>query len=157
MSTLVIVGLIGSGKTTLALSLELTHRIISFDREWHELRQNNEAGELNGAPIDAVRAIAEIINTEPRPVVVDGWWTWTDRWWETEGDVSLSELGVLTAEHPIRLLHLVAYSHDAAAAYRVKWLTGMYRDTPLDDHRAYAASIPARQAYLSRKVAEWAR
>ena len=149
MRALVLVGVIGSGKTTLAESLP-AHRI-DFDHEWHV-----EAQQAHGAPHDAVCAMAERARAAGGDVVLDGWWTWEPEWWLTDDDDTLQHFSDLVP-HEVRVCHLAMRTGDALTAFQRKHGTGQYQGSILDDVDAYAESLPARQDYLAWKVAQWAR
>ena len=147
---LVLVGLIGAGKTTLASALESERVRIDFDHEWHECVQRESGGE----PRHVVENVAYILD-QVGDVVIDGWWTWSAEWWKTPADVTLDDLRTKVG-HDIRVVHLAMTTRQAIAAHAAKHATGQYRGTLLDDLDAYAASVPERQAYLAGKVTQWA-
>lgn len=149
---LVLVGLIGAGKTALAQSLAASHRAISFDDAWHGRIQKRQGRQ----PHHLVANIVRTLTRHDGDAVIDGWWTWEPRWWETRDDQTLALLRD-SIKHVVRLVYLPMSSGDAFAAYKRKAETGMYVYSSLVDPEAYRESIPLRQEYLGRKVTEWAR
>lgn len=138
----VLVGLIGAGKTYTARQMtDCIH--ISFDFAWHVLTQRND-----GTPEDAVRRIAEAINLLGRDVVIDGWWTWFPEWHMEENDSTLELLQELVTSAEVRVRRLVMDDDTAMQRYR----HDEERPIPPDEYRA---SLPARNAYLQRRVEEW--
>ena len=60
-------GLIGSGKTTVARALAATHDLIPFDATWHGAIQKD-----GDPPEDMARHVAAVVSKTRRLVVVDG-------------------------------------------------------------------------------------
>ena len=144
-SVIVIVGVIGSGKTTLAKELARAGggQYLSFDAIWHGECQSN-----GYSPIDAA---CWIRSQCAEFTVIDGWWTWELEWWKIKNDITLSFLS------NVRLIHLQPTMEEAIEGHRAKLAQYEESGEGLKNEEAYRESLPARMDYLSRKVREWGR
>jgi len=148
----VIVGLIGSGKTTLAKSMPCHY--ISFDEHWHEKADRpirHEKGwntERQALAHSAAAGMANAACKCGRDAVIDGWWTWILEWWTIEGDSTLEILK--QSGMSVHLKYLPMSAEEAMRAY----LNSGRQAGPGDE---YGGSIPSRIAYLCRKVEEWGK
>lgn len=145
---LICVGLIGSGKTTLAKNLS-GFAYVSFDEEWHEKLQSK--GEL---PVNMVHAMANKINSSGENIVIDGWWTWYWNWWTIKSDLTLEYLRELTSAS-IRVIYLPLGDREASIRYLHKRATGIYKNSPLENEGGYIRSIPLRRRYLLERINQW--
>jgi hypothetical protein len=147
---LVFVGVIGAGKTSVAKMLD--REFISFDQVWH--RQGDRGLDLSRH--DIVEHFGDLIMVAPRPVVLDGWWTWVQEWWKIHNDQTLDRLQSYTCA-TIRVAHLVLSEQQAYDEWLKKRLVISHGKHPGHNAcRTYRASIAPRQKYLSAKVNEWA-
>lgn len=151
---LILVGLIGAGKTTEAKQLQEKGWVyVDFDLEWHD-----GYGNRGCRPQALVAHLVRQLNSDwsHRNVVIDGWWTWNLRWWENEDDVTLGAMCELLKHHTPDVRFKSMNEDDALAAFRVKHPAGL-RDHQycVADADAYAASLPARHAYLVAKLNAW--
>jgi len=157
---LVLAGLIGAGKTTLARALSGTHDVLTFDIEWHERMQRS-----GFTPDEAARRLAGLVNARGRDVVIDGWWTWHEKWYEDETDGSLQTFASRLRRHAPEVVFLAMTEETAWAAYLEKYQRGVYRQeingervySLLDDPKSYRESLQKRRECIARRVAEWAR
>ena len=157
---LVLVGVIGAGKTAAARGLvERGWAWVDFDALWHRdgFADESRRGEF-------IRDLAQRLNRDEefdRPTVIDGWWTWSPRWWEAEQDESLAGLEALLMRHRVRIGYLAMNETEAWDAYAVKALAGMYsapdQSLELADPDAYRSTIPDRIAALERRIVEHAK
>lgn len=150
---LILVGLIGAGKTTEAKQLqEKGWKYVGFDLEWHD-----GYGNRGCQPYAFVVHLVHQLNSDWSycNVVVDGWWTWNLRWWENEDDVTLGAMCELIKYHTPDVRFKSMNEDDAIEAFKHKHQTGQYKGTGLQDVDAYAASLPARHAYLVAKLNAW--
>jgi len=145
MRITVLVGLIGAGKTMTARSMShrstLGLRYHSFDGLWH-----GNAEPRSWTPEEFARNIPYYKNA-----IIDGWWTWEFEWWKRKNDYTLDQLGEYADVH---LMYLKMTEAQAWDAYMAKRPTAEWADNLMDTD-AYKASIPARIAYMERKVMEW--
>lgn len=146
----VIVGLIGSGKTTRAKSMPCHY--ISFDEHWHEKADRPIRGERGwnaerqALVHSAAAGMANVARKCGKDAVIDGWWTWILEWWTIEGDSTLEILK--QSGMSVHLKYLPLSAGEAMQAY----LNSGRKAGPDDEYRR---SIPSRIAYLCRKADEW--
>ncbi len=146
----VIVGVIGSGKTTAASDSGFAR--ISFDEEWHARWQRH-----GGTRDDFVDSVIATVNQTHSDVAVDGWWTWVPTWFEADPqeDKSFARLQTGLTQHRVTLTYLQLDASEAVRRYMAKYsVERMYRMAVLHDPEAYCATISRRIAYLESKIKE---
>lgn len=147
----IIVGVIGSGKTTLARKITDTRTTyISFDQEWHSNEQRKRH-----SPEEAIEHFTKLCTIQ-EDTIIDGWWTWYEEWWKITDDKTLFQLRSGMSLFDVRLIHLCPTIEQATTQYLKKHEAGTYSPgTFLANKEAYIHSLPARMDYLSQKVSEW--
>ena len=146
----VIVGLIGSGKTTLAKRMGFHY--IGFDKEWHaEVQQKLRHKEYTDERLikQAVINMSEIAQKCYCDVVIDGWWTWLPDWFDRDGDRTL-EMLQSRSRMKVQLVYLPMSVPSAIEAYKMSMRCA-------GPEEKYNRTIDARIAYFMRKVLEWGK
>lgn len=147
---LVLVGLIGSGKTAEARRIRdgEGYYYIDFDIRWHEVAQPKMSA------AEFVDQLAEEITEIGLPTVIDGWWTWVNRWWDREEDDTLDALEKACPDHKIRVGYLALSAKMAEHRYREKRNLVDYTRQPaeISDLASYIDSIPDRIAALELRI-----
>ena len=150
MSEIVIlVGLMGSGKTTLAK--EFNYEYINFDFHYHKMIQKEH---IINPPKDIpefLNYISDIVNESPdENFVVDNWFKWNKDWWKVEEDNTLQQLKKLLKHHEIKIIYLFTPFKLCYERYIKK-----HKEAGTMIQENYKETMEERQKNLLDKISKW--
>jgi len=152
---IILVGLMGCGKTTLAkkMSEKLYYEFIDFDHEYHfKIQQEHSPEDFPKGDIkNLLEILSSRLNKNPyKNFIIDNWFKFHKNWWKDEVDNTLKELQNKLKFHNIKVINMSIPLSKASEGYDKK-------DKPEDLIllENYKSTMKERYKNLNRKIYRW--
>ncbi len=151
---IILVGLMGCGKTTFAkeLSKNNNYEYIDFDEEYHKKIQREHIINPSEDVPEFLKIIsANLNNNHSKNFICDNWFKWHKDWWKDEEDNILKELQQMLKFHDIEINHISIPFVKAYERYIKK-----DKEKYLIKQENYKLTMRERQKNLNGKIFKWA-